>query len=54
MQTTTDLSITVKVDTAAARREVESFRQYAMQTLAEIQAAYAAAGQKLSPGSDRR
>lgn len=57
MEATTDLTITVKVDTRAARQEVEDFRRYAMQTLDEIRRALdAAQGQSEGPsgGTKRR
>ena len=44
MDSMTDLTITVKVDTAQALREVADFQQYAMQVLDEIRAAYASLG----------
>ncbi len=43
MNSVTDLTITVNVDTAPARREIADFQLYAMQVLDEIRAAYASA-----------
>jgi hypothetical protein len=50
MDALTDLTITVKVDTAQARQEVEEFRSYAMRVIDEIRAAYAAMGPVTSTG----
>jgi len=44
MEAMTELTITVNVDTAAARREVDEFRRYALQAVEEIRAAYASLG----------
>jgi len=44
MDVPTDLTITVKVDTALARQEVYNFQQYALRVLEEVRAAYAALG----------
>ncbi len=41
MDINTDLTITVKVDTSAARQEVSDFQNYALRVLEEIRAAYA-------------
>jgi len=48
VETTEELTITVKVDTEAARREIAGLREYALATLQEILERYAAAG--LMPG----
>jgi len=40
----TELTVTVRVDTAGARREVEEFRLYALRVIEEIRAAYASLG----------
>lgn len=50
MEQPTGLTITVKVDTTEARREVERFRSYALGVIAEIRAAYAAAAGMAQPG----
>ena len=44
MEAITDLTITVSVDTSAARQEVAEFRRYALQAIEEIRAAYASLG----------
>jgi len=49
VEITEELSITVKVDTEAARREIAGLREYALATLQEILDRYAAAG--LTPGA---
>lgn len=53
MDTTTGLTITVKVDTSSAMQDVSEFQRYALQVLEEIRAAYAAAEQDLFPGAGR-
>ncbi|HEX9860059.1 MAG TPA: hypothetical protein VGB23_02575 [Nitrospirota bacterium] len=52
MDQITGLAITVRVDTADARREVEEFRRYALGVIEELRAAYAAAGQLTPSGDD--
>lgn len=61
MDSMTDLTITVNVDTAPARREIADFQLYAMQVLEEMRAAYASFGPEMqqdgtsgSGGSGRR
>jgi len=41
MDVLTDLTITVKVDTNAARQEVSDFKKYALEAVEEVRAAYA-------------
>lgn len=48
MDALTDLTITVTVDTASARQEIADFRQYALQVIDELKAAYAAASSQVS------
>ncbi|MBI5189101.1 MAG: hypothetical protein HZA22_00305 [Nitrospirae bacterium] len=45
------LTITINLDTSAARREVEEFRAYAMGVIAEVRAAYSSLGPALQPGA---
>ena len=60
MDSVTDLSITVKVDTVPARREIADFQRYAMQVLEEIRSAYASLSPIIQqdgmtgPGESRR
>lgn len=44
MDSMTELTITVRVDTDGARRDVEAFRLYAMRVIEELRAAYANLG----------
>jgi len=44
MDSMTELTITVRVDTDSARREVEDFRLYALRVIEELRAAYASLG----------
>lgn len=50
MDQITGLTITVRVDTAEARREVDEFRRYAIGVIEELRALYAAVGQPASSG----
>jgi hypothetical protein len=40
----TEFTLTVRVDTESARREVEEFRLYALRVIEELRAAYASLG----------
>jgi len=56
MESDRELTITLKVDTDEARREVAEFRLYALRVIEELRAAYASLGPgvEVLPGPGRR